>query len=121
MWTTCCGSTTYGPEWHNRFLAMLPVIERCALIAFRNLTPELKEELLTETIASCFVAYHRLVERQLESRAYPTSLAAFAIRRVRAGILVATPRNQDDVSSRYGQLRSGARVEQLQGIETAED
>ena len=50
--------TTHGTErgttilsWQRRFLELLPSIQRHAKFRFRNLKPELREELIQEAIA----------------------------------------------------------------------
>ena len=48
---------------HASFLAMLPAIRRAAQITFRKVRPELRDELIEEVVANCFVAYAQLVER----------------------------------------------------------
>ena len=75
---------------HAPFLAMLPAIRRAAQITFRKVRPELRDELIEEVVANCFVAYARLVERGQAGRAAPSPLARFAIAQVRAGAVSET-------------------------------
>ena len=102
---------------NSRFLEMLPQIREQAQIAFRTATPEAKEELITEVVANAFVAFVRLVERGKADLAYPTPLAQFAVRQVRAGRLVGTKLNVHDVSSRYCQLAKNITVERLDSVQ----
>jgi hypothetical protein len=67
---------------HADFERMLPQIREQARHAFRAAKPELKEELIAETIANAFCAFVRLVERGKEDIACGTPLAMFAIRQV---------------------------------------
>ena len=67
------------PANHAAFLAMLPAIRRTAQITFRKIRPELRDELIEEVVANCYVAYARLVDRGHADRALPSPLARFAI------------------------------------------
>jgi hypothetical protein len=67
-----------------KFLEMLPRIRRQASVAFRNKSPEAREELIAEVVANAYCTYCRLVERGKEDVALATPLAQFAIRRVRS-------------------------------------
>ena len=62
--TAARGST--NPAWQQRFLALLPSIRRHAKLRFRNLSPELREELVQETVARALLDFLRLVERGKE-------------------------------------------------------
>jgi len=97
----------------DRFLEMLPQIRDQARHAFRNEPPERREELLTETIANCWAAFVRLIERGLIDVIYPTPLAQFAIKQVRDGRRVGTKLNIKDVGSEYAQRCQGFSVERL--------
>lgn len=101
------------PQWHARFVAMLPQIEAVARRAFRKCQNELQAELVAAVVADSFVAYARLVELDREHDAYPSVLADFSVRRVGSGISVGSSRNMFDVGSRYSRLRTGAQVEPL--------
>jgi hypothetical protein len=98
---------------NGRFLEMLPVIRRYARIAFRDLNPEARAELVEESIANAFVAFRRLVEQGKAELAYATPLAMYAIKQVKAGRRVGSKLNIGDVSSRHCQLRKGVRVGRL--------
>ncbi len=56
----CSSATNQAPSWQARFSAMLPLIRKTALISFRKLTPELRDELVQELIANCTAAFARL-------------------------------------------------------------
>lgn len=98
---------------NRSFLAMLPIISRHADFAFRRLSRQVREDLVQEVVANCFVAYVRLIERDKQDAAYPSALARYAIRSVKRGRRVGTSQNVDDVTSRYCQLATGATVERL--------
>lgn len=101
------------PAWHEGFLAMLPVIERHAKVAFRDLDPEARQEAVQEVIANTLVAFIRLVELDKSDLAYPTVLARYAVAQVRDGRRVGNRLNVRDVSSPYAQMRKGFQVERL--------
>ena len=59
------------PVLHAAFLAMLPTIRRQAQICLRKIRPELRQDLIEEVIANCYVAFVRLVERGKQDVAFP--------------------------------------------------
>jgi DNA-directed RNA polymerase specialized sigma24 family protein len=93
--------------WQRRFLALLPCIRRHAKLRFRNLSSELREELVQETIVRALLDYARLVERGKEQLAYATPLARYAVAQVRQGRRVGSRMNGRDVSSEYCRGRQG--------------
>ena len=93
------------PTREDRFLEMLPQIRDQAHHAFRKEPPERGEELLAETIANCWVAFARLMDRGLDDVIYPTPLVQYAIKQVRDGRRVGNKMNSKDVSSEYAQRR----------------
>lgn len=97
----------------DRFLELLPQIRKQASIAFHSEKSELREELIAEVIANCFVAFVRLMDRGLDDVIYPTPLAQFAIKQVRSGRKVGTKQNVRDVSSKYAQRSKGFVLESL--------
>ena len=101
------------PSWHDPFLAMFPAIQRHARLAFRHLNPEARADMVEEVVANAFVAYHRLVELDKADLAYPTPLAMFGVRQVKAGRRVGCRLNVRDVSSWHCRLNKGVRVERL--------
>ena len=62
------------------FEQLLPAIEKQARVAFRAQPASEREELVAETIANCFVAYKRLIERGLTDVIYSTPLAREKLR-----------------------------------------
>src|ERR1700676_5603012 len=99
-----CANSTKLPN-HAEFLVMLPTIRRAAQITFRKVRPELRDELIEEVVANCFVAYARLVERGQADRAAPSPLARFAIAQVRVGRRVGNRLRIRDVLSNYAQFK----------------
>jgi hypothetical protein len=89
----------------DRFLEMLPQIRDQARHAFRKEQPERGEELLAETLANCWVAFARLMDRGLGDVIYPTPLVQYAIKQVRDGRRVGGKLNANDVSSAYAPRR----------------
>jgi hypothetical protein len=101
----------------KRFLEMLPPIRRQALLAFRDLRVELREELVQEVVACAYSTFIRLVRKGKEAVAYPTPLAHYAIRQVRAGRRVGCRQNINDVLSPYARRRREFTVERLDGCD----
>ncbi|MBC8873587.1 MAG: hypothetical protein H8E44_29470 [Planctomycetes bacterium] len=97
----------------DRFLELLPQIRTQASLAFRDEKHELREELIAEVIANCFVAFVRLMDRGLADVIYPTPLTNFAIKQVRSGRKVGGRLNVNDVSSGYAQKAKGFVLEEL--------
>ena len=95
------------------FEELLPTITKQASVAFRDSRRCEREEQVAETIANCYVAYVRLVQRGLGDVIFASPLAQYAILQVRAGRRVGTKLNVRDISSPYCQHRKGVRVERL--------
>lgn len=93
--------------------AMLPIITRVARQAFCQLDPEAKEEAVAEVVAAAFVMYASLVRTGRESRAFPSALATYGVRRVRIGRPATRPQNILDISGRLCHFRKGVQVERL--------
>ena len=88
----------------EKFLSLLPRIRQQAVFAFRNLRAEAREELTEEVIANAFRAFAQLVRQGKVALAYPTPLAQFAIRQVRAGRRVGGRLNVHDIMSPHARL-----------------
>jgi hypothetical protein len=104
-------------EMHAKFLEMLPRIQRQARIAFRDVLPEAREELIAETTGIAYSGYCRLVERGKEDLAYATPLARFAIRRVRSCRFLGGRQRPRDIYSPHAQHTSGFSIERLGGFD----
>jgi hypothetical protein len=98
-------------SWQAGFLELLPAIIRQARLALRQLSPEAKDEALAEVVAQALVAYHRLWTAGQLERAYPTSLARYAILRFHAGRRVGNRLNGHDVSSQHCRRKTGVVLE----------
>src|SRR6202790_3207349 len=109
------------PPNQAAFVAMLPAIRRSAQISFRKIRPELRDELIGEVVANCYVAYARLIERGQEDRALPSPLARFAIAQVRAGRRVGNRLRISDALSSYAQYRKQFFVEPLDQYDEEEE
>ena len=107
----CCKKSF--PVWHEGFIAMLPVIQQHACVAFRHLDKEAEEEAIAETIAHALVAYVRLFEQGKVDIAYPTVLALYGAKRVKVGRKVGMKLNVRDVASEYCQLSKGISIKRL--------
>jgi hypothetical protein len=92
---------------------MLPSIQRCAAFPFRRLPRARRRELEQDVVANTNVAFARLAKRGLESIAYPTALAKFAVRQVLDGRQVGCRQNISDLSSPYCQAKKGIVLERL--------
>jgi hypothetical protein len=108
------------PRWHRRFLAMLPLIQRQARVAFRDLPPQAREDAVAEVVANCLVSYVRLVRRGREQRAFPSVLAKYAIRQFRDHRRVGVRLCIRDVLSPYAQQRKRFTVERLDRFDNQE-
>ena len=98
---------------HEKFLELLPQIRQQAVFAFRGLRAEARDELIEEVVANAFCAFAQLVRRGKTALAYPTPLAQFAIRQVRAGRRVGSRLNVNDVLSSYAQRQKRFQVKRL--------
>jgi len=99
-----------SPSFEN----LLPSIQRCATYAFRQFPPTRRQELVDDVVADAYVAYVRLIERRLAALIYPTALAKFAIKRVKAGRQVGCRQSVRDVLSRESQAKQPLAVERLE-------
>jgi hypothetical protein len=97
----------------HRFMDMLPTIYDQVRFAFRHELPERRNELIAEAIANCWVAFVKLVERDLQDVIYATPLAQFAIRQVVSGRKVGGKLNKNDITSEYAQRMKQITVERL--------
>ena len=112
---------TAAPHWHEKFLQMMPVIQQCASIAFRNLTAEARQEAIQDVTANALVAFVRLVERGKVDLAFPTVLARYGISQYHSGRRVGTRLNVRDISSDYCQRRKGVYVQRLDRYDVKDD
>jgi hypothetical protein len=110
-----CASPSPAPRrrWHRQFLALLPQIIVRAKIAFSDLRPEARAEMVQEVVCNAFQAFARLVQLKRTSIAYAAPLAIFGIKQARDGRKVGGHLNCQDISSEYCQRLKGLVVERL--------
>ncbi len=109
------------PAWHERFMSMLPQIQRLASLAFRDLPPETREDRIEEVIAHAVVAFKALYDQGKVDLAYPSVLALHGIKRTKIGRKVGMKQNVRDVSSEYCQLARGVQVKRLDRYDATEE
>jgi hypothetical protein len=101
-------------QLQNRFLAVLPRIERHAQIYFRHLKcPHQREEALAECLALCWWWFVRLVRRGKNPEDFITVLADFAARAVSSGRRLCGQQKATEVLSPVAQRRHGFTVQRL--------
>jgi hypothetical protein len=102
------------PSVHIRFLAILPRIETHGQIYFRHLKcPHRREDAVAEMVAICWRWFIRLVKQGKDPTQFPSALATFAARAVRAGRRLGRIERPKDVLSCRAQRLHGFRVESL--------
>ena len=106
---------------HAKFVELLPSIQKQASVAFRGEPPELRQELIAEVVANCWVAFVGLIKRGLEDVIYAGPLAQFAIRQVRSGRKVGVRANVNDITSRHCQVRKAVRIKRLDHYDREEE
>jgi hypothetical protein len=109
-----CSSALSLHALHAGFLTIWPRIERHAHIYFRHLRcPHQKADAIAETVALSWYWYVRLAERGKDAARFPSALATFAARAVRAGRRVCGQERSCDVLSPTAQRRHHFAVERL--------
>jgi hypothetical protein len=107
------------PGLHAGFLALLPRLEAHARFAFRHYRcPHDRADALAEALALCWAWYRRLSQRGKDAAAFPTALAAFASRQVKAGRHLRGQENTRDALSPTARRRRGFAVERLPEFST---
>jgi hypothetical protein len=108
-----CGRDA-DPVWHDQFLSsILPAVQICARIRFRDLPQVEREEALAEATAAAMISFVRLIDRGKNPVAFAGSLARVAVLRVFAGRLSASADSSTDVLSRQARQSHGFQVESL--------
>ena len=93
---------------HTGFLALLPRIERHGRFCFRKVgCPHKKEECQAEMTALAWQWYVRLTLRGKDVTRFPSALAAYAAKAVRAGRRLCGQEKSRDVFSARAQRRGG--------------
>jgi hypothetical protein len=102
------------PVWHDQFLSsILPAVQVCARIRFRDLPQVEREESLAEATAAAMISFVRLIDRGKNPVTFASSLARVAVLRVFAGRLSASADSSTDVLSRQARQSHGFQVESL--------
>lgn len=97
---------------HARFVRMIPQIERFANFYFRLEPRTAREDLVAEVVATAYVSFARLVERDKLDVVFPTPLARFSCRVVRVGRRVGNRNDVHDLLSDRAK-KAGAVVQGL--------
>jgi hypothetical protein len=106
----CC-SDPAAQDLHAAFVALLPRLQRYARFAFRRLNcPHEQDDAANEVIALCWAWYLCLAARGKDAGAFPSRLADFAARQVRAGRKLCGQEAGQDVLSPTARWRRGFRV-----------
>ena len=94
-------------QLHATFLALLlPRIEAHGRVVFRNVKcPHQKEEYIAEMVALCWLWLLRLNEQGKDASQFPSALATFSARAVRAGRRLCGQERGKDVLSPLAQQR----------------
>ncbi len=110
---------TANAQHDERFLKMVPAIQRYARSAFRNLRAQTRDEAICTVVADALFAFRRLVESDKQDRAYATPLARFAVRRYWTGRCACMPRGRDMMSQKT-QTTRGIVIERLEFFDEQE-
>jgi len=113
-------TATSNEFWHEKFLEMLPSIERNASFAFRQLNREAHDDAVEEVVANACVAFARLVQRGKADVACPGVLARYGVAQFRVGRRVGTKWSTRDVFSVVAQRKRHFGVERLDEQGTTE-
>jgi hypothetical protein len=98
---------------NDKFLGMLPAISEQANFAFRRLPVEAREELIQEVVAQAYSLFVRLCQRRKLALVFPTPLAQYAIKKVRAGRRLGSRSNMRDVTSPRARVAKGITIARL--------
>jgi len=109
------------PDWHAKFLEMMPAIVQHARISFRALDPEARAEAVQETVCNACAAVCRLAELGKLDLAYPSVLARFGVAQVKDGRKLGSKLNCREVLSPYCQRLKHVVVERLDRYDEEED
>src|SRR4051812_10673464 len=105
----------HSREWQDRFVEMLPEIERLLRLAFCRLGREAREDAIAESVAHCLLACVRLHERGRMEVATASSLAWYSSRQIKRGRPAVGRMNSKEPLSRYAQVGGGIRFERQHG------
>ena len=94
-------------RWQSNFLSVLPAVKTHAQVCFRRLRPEARDEAVAETVARAFVDYGHLAKQRRLAQGYPSTLASYAVQRVRGHRGVGVHQTAKDVLSPVAQKKHG--------------
>jgi hypothetical protein len=104
---------------HAGFLSVLPRIEQHGRVCFRHLKcPTRREDAVAEMVALSWLWFVRLAGKGKDATRFPSALATYAARAVRAGRKLAGKVRAGDVLSPVAQSRCGFTVSSLPGHST---
>lgn len=88
-------------QLQHQFLSILPQIERVARFAFRSFPRRDRDEAIAEVVAHAWASFARLIQRGKNPLLFPTALARFSARSLKAGKLVGRRCNRRDLVSPF--------------------
>jgi hypothetical protein len=104
----------------EKFMTLLPLIQRYAHLAFRRARAERREELIHQVIVNAYAALVRLTMRSRSDAAHASTLARYAIRQVRSGRCLGVCLNIRDPLNYSCQRAKGIRLQSLNNSEGAD-
>lgn len=109
----------YGGALHKSFCArILPAVERHARFSFRYLPFHDRAEAVAEARALAWQWCQRLDQQGRDGGEYPSALATFAVRHVKAGRFLVGQESGKDAMSDVAQRRRGFTVGKLPDFST---
>jgi hypothetical protein len=107
-------TTPDAARLHDAFLSILPRIELHGQVYFRGLKcPHRKEDFIADMVALAWKWFVRLVEKGKDPMDFPSALATFAAKAVKAGRRVTGQERSKDVMSPVAKRKHGVKVEPL--------
>ena len=115
------GAVSSDTTWQERFLEMLPELQRLLKVAFRNIPSEGRTDACEEGLFHCIWSYFQLYEQGRAEAATASSLVWYAMLQVRRGRVAGCRLNGREVMSRYAQIGHGFKVVPLQNHDPDDD
>jgi hypothetical protein len=107
-------TTPDAARLHDAFLSILPRIELHGHVYFRGLKcQQQKEDFIADMVALAWKWFVRLVEKGKDPLDFPSALATFAARAVKAGRRLTGQERSKDVMSPVAKRKHGVKVERL--------
>jgi hypothetical protein len=107
-------SRANAAHWQSAFLSILPAVERQIQRALVHIQPHERQEAAQTILANAALAFARLVELDRTQLAYPEPLVRYGLKQYRAGRLVGSRTNSNDVGSKSCQKKHGCCAEPLE-------